>query len=140
MAGRGPAPKDPTKRRRLNTPAAGEWTQLPEEGYQGEIPSLAGLGLSKATQEWWEHIWRTPMATQWTDGDVPALVELAVLRERLLDGKVSVASEVRLRSEEFGLTPKGRQDRRWRISSEERRAEEIASDVPNIEDYRDRTG
>jgi hypothetical protein len=36
-----------------------------------------------------------------------------------MDGKVSVAPEVRLRSEEFGLTPKGRQDRRWIITEED---------------------
>ena len=59
------------------------------------------------------------MATQWLPGDVPALIELAILRERLLDGKVSVAPEVRLRSDQFGLTPKGRQERRWNVTEED---------------------
>jgi len=59
------------------------------------------------------------MATQWVDGDVPALLELAVLRERLLDGKISVASEIRLRTNEFGLSPAGRQSRRWMITEKD---------------------
>lgn len=59
------------------------------------------------------------MATQWLPGDVPALIELAILRERLLDGKVSVANEVRLRSDLFGLTPAGRQQRRWVVTEED---------------------
>ena len=59
------------------------------------------------------------MATQWNEGDVPALNELAMLRERLLDCQLSVASEVRLRSDQFGLTPAGRQGRRWMVSVED---------------------
>jgi hypothetical protein len=59
------------------------------------------------------------MATQWNEGDVPALKELAMLRERLMDGQLSVASEVRLRSGQFGLTPAGRQHRRWMITDED---------------------
>jgi hypothetical protein len=36
-----------------------------------------------------------------------------------MDGKISIASEVRLRSDLFGLTPSGRQSRRWIISDED---------------------
>jgi hypothetical protein len=117
--GRGAAPKHPDQRRNRNPKAGGEWVVLPKEGFKGSIPSLEGEGLSKPIQKWWRMIWRTPMATQWTSGDVPALLELAHLKERLADGKVSVASEVRLRSDHFGLTPKGRQERRWVITEED---------------------
>ena len=43
----------------------------------------------------------------WHPCDVPALIELAMLRDRLLDGKASVAAEVRLRSDAFGLLTAG---------------------------------
>ncbi len=121
MAGRGPAPKPADQRRNRSAKRDGDWVTLPAEGHRGAIPSLPrGLGITKTTREWWKAIWRTPMATQWTAGDVPALTELAVLRERLVvDGKVSVAPEVRLRSDQFGLTPKGRQERRWIITDED---------------------
>jgi hypothetical protein len=37
-----------------------------------------------------------------------------------VDGQMSVAAEVRLRSDSFGLTPAGRQQRRWMITEEDR--------------------
>jgi hypothetical protein len=114
-----PIPKHPSERRNRNQKQGGEWIVLPADGYKGKIPSLAGLGLNKGTHAWWKKIWRTPMATQWTEGDIPALLELAALRERLLDGKISIAGEVRLRSDQFGLTPAGRQQRRWVITEED---------------------
>lgn len=128
MAGMGRTPKLPEERRNRAVPRAGEWQQLPKEGYKGPIPSLKGLGLAPATHAWWKKIWRTPMATMWQPGDVPALIELATLRERLMDGKVTVAPEVRLRSDEFGLTPKGRQERRWLVVDEPLHLEEEPTD------------
>ena len=116
---RGNPPKLSHQRRNRNPLRAGEWVLLPEGGRKGPAPSCAGYGLNRASQTWWRSIWRSPMATQWVDGDVPALLELAVLRERLLDGKISVASEVRLRSNEFGLSPAGRQSRRWMITEKD---------------------
>lgn len=121
--------KHPEQRRNRVKPGGGEWITLPSEGYKGKIPSLAGYGLSKSTHAWWKKIWRTPMATQWTEGDIPALIELAILRERLLDGKISVAGEVRLRSDQFGLTPEGRQKRRWVITEEDAVRAGIADEV-----------
>ncbi len=104
-------PKPVEQRRNRNPKQAGDWILLPEGGRKGPVPSCAGYGFSKATQAWWRSIWRSPMATQWVDGDIPYLAELGILRERLLDGKISVASEVRLRSNEFGLSPAGRPGR-----------------------------
>ena len=114
-----PIPKPKNQRRNRNPKLAGDWVQLPKEGYQGRIPSVAGLGLNRDSQGWWRKIWRSPMATQWNEGDVPALNELAMVRERLMDGQISVAAEVRLRSDQFGLTPAGRQHRRWMITDED---------------------
>lgn len=112
-------PKPPDQRRNRNQKQAGDWVLLPKEGYQGKIPSVQGLGFSKETKKWWNTIWRSPMATQWCEEDIPALTELAILRERLLDGKISIAGEIRLRSDQFGLTPEGRQKRRWMITEED---------------------
>ena len=114
-----PVPKPKDQRRNRNPKMAGDWVQLPNDGYQGSIPSVAGLGLNRASQRWWRAIWRSPMATQWVEGDIPALKELAILRQLLMNGQVSVAAEVRLRSDQFGLTPAGRQHRRWMITDED---------------------
>lgn len=120
MPGNGPAPKQADQRRRRNKPAAGDWVHLPIEGRKGKAPILPkDLDLSAATHKWWQEIWKTPMATQWTDGDVPALIELAMLRNYLMMGVAKLANEVRLRSDQFGLTPEGRQKRRWIITDED---------------------
>ena len=116
----GPAPKSKDERRRRNKPVH-EWVVL-SETYEGDIPKLPGPKTGKSakwdseTREWWETIWRTPMATQWNEGDVPALIELAMLRQAFMDGDMSVRSELRQRSDRFGLTPKGRRDLRWVIT------------------------
>jgi hypothetical protein len=68
------------------------------------------------------------MATQWSDKDVHALIELALLRQKLvIDERVSVASEVRQRSDEFGLTVAGRRALRWVIGE----APEVEEQVPD---------
>jgi hypothetical protein len=55
-------------------------------------------------------------ALMWHSQDVPALEELAIIRDLLLaEAKQSVAREVAIRSNQFGLTPAGRQQRRWLI-------------------------
>jgi hypothetical protein len=57
------------------------------------------------------------MALMWHSQDVPALLELALLRD--VYGRSSLAKEVRLRSNSFGLTPYGRQQCRWLIMEDE---------------------
>jgi hypothetical protein len=122
-----PIPKPKDQRRNRNPKRSGDWILL-SETYKGKIPSVEGLGFGKEAKKWWRTIWRSKVATQWTDEDIPALIELALLRERLLDGKLSVAAEVRLRSDQFGLTPSGRQQRRWMITEED---QERAGVIPS---------
>ena len=129
MPGQGAAPKHPDQRRNRNPKRQGDWTVLPKARRKGAIPSTKGYGFSKQTQAWWNQIWRSPQSTQWTEDDIPALVELALLRERLLDGKISVAAEVRQRSDQFGLTPKGRQQLRWVITEEDAVRAGVADEV-----------
>lgn len=130
MAGRGPAPKLPELRRNFTKPQAGEWIKLPSEGRKGPVPLLPKhLGLSRATHEWWKRVWKTPSALMWTKADFDALVGLAILWDKYLDGKTSLASEIRLREAEFGLSPAGRQQRRWLIVDEvepEQAADQLA--------------
>lgn len=83
------------------------------------MPKTIEFSDRKGIESWWREIWRSPMATQWSKGDIPALIELAILRDRFMTGSVSGANEVRLRSDQFGLTPEGRQKRRWLITDED---------------------
>jgi len=59
------------------------------------------------------------MASQWDEGDVPALVELALLRQKMMGGDFRLAAAVEKRAAAFGLTPKGRRDLRWIITDED---------------------
>ncbi len=121
----GPAPKPAHLRRRRNAPVY-EWVKLTET-YAGPIPELpSGTRWTKGTRSWWATIWRTSMATQWDEGDVPALVELAALRQAMMRGDWRLSGYVEKRSDKFGLTPKGRRDLRWIVTEEDEQRAGVA--------------
>ncbi len=114
----GPAPKPAHLRRRRNPPVY-EWVKLTET-YSGPIPELpTGIRWTKMTRAWWATVWRSLMASQWDEGDVPALVELALLRQKMMGGDFRLAAAVEKRSDKFGLTPKGRRDLRWIVTDKD---------------------
>lgn len=131
-------PKPAHQRRNRNRKAAGEWV-LFDEVYSGPIPRIPKVGeeWNIDSRRWWKAIWRTPMATQWVDGDVGALTVLAFVRQRFLDGDMRLASELRQMMDDFGLTPKGRQMRRWVISEKDPERAGILSDEAKIADLRE---
>lgn len=68
------------------------------------------------TLAWWETIWDSPMADEWVDADVPALMALAVLVDEFWtfsDHKIH--GEIRQASREFGLSPLSRRTLQWEI-------------------------
>ncbi len=121
MAGRGPAPQ--AVRRRSNEPARGEWVDLPplETPVLGRLPARSRdeEPWSKRARETWE-AWRSdPVTARWSASDTSYAEDLLALYELM----PSSASEVRLRMDSLGLTPKGKRDLRWRVG-------EPAGDVP----------
>ncbi len=113
----GPVPKPKSERRNRNPKESGDWILLPAGGRAGPIPDAEGL--PKSQKKWWNQVWRSPMATQWEEDDIPALIELAYLRDQFFDGSDKVASELRRRTMDFGLNPAGRQARRWMITEKD---------------------
>jgi hypothetical protein len=110
MAGRGPAPKPASQRRRRNEPARGEWTDL---------PSLDKPVLARAPKEWpaeakmlWEAWRQDPVTATYSPADVLALKQLCLRFGDLAD------TEQRLRMDGLGLTPKGKRDLRLRMAPE----------------------
>lgn len=122
MAGRGPAPKDPAQRRRRNQPTRGEWVDLPalaKPVLPAKLPARGrGAGnWSARTRAAWK-AWREDPATgMYGPAELAAAIELAWLFEEAVRGKEK-QSEVRLRMDGLGLTPKGKRDLRWRPPSE----------------------
>ncbi len=141
MAGRGPAPKPPDQRRRRNKPTAGEWRLLPAETYSGPVPPLPRIkgGLQEATKKTWASWWLSPVAHMWTEADWPLVQNAIALQERfnrsLTSGSsipTSLLTQQRLILDSLGLTPKGRQDRRWMLPADsDDQADDVDPDVPD---------
>jgi hypothetical protein len=110
MAGRGPAPK-PARHRR-GSPERGDWQPSPDGGWQHELPGPPP-GISPAAAEVWGGWFRSWWAGNWTTDDLPTLRLVIRLWDRVDRGDIRQAAELRQWMDSYGLTPKGRQDRRW---------------------------
>src|ERR1044072_4923091 len=116
MAGRGPAPKDPSKRRRRNT-SEPQTVITPDDELRGPELPAGVLGDEDGvpvewhpmTQLWWNS-WRTsPMAQTFVETDWLFLIDTALMHHTMwAKGRWEFASEVRLRAAKFGATPEDR--------------------------------
>jgi hypothetical protein len=120
MAGRGPAPKAVGARRNRSAPQRGEWKDLGPPRHK--VPGLPKRGegrgsWSPRTRRAWVAWWSDPVSSEWSPSDVELVEHLAdVMEEWVRDpGTSGRAAEVRQLRDVLGLTPKGRQDRRWRV-------------------------
>lgn len=107
MAGRGPAPKDPSQRRRRNADPVPAVVVAPDSEVRG--PELPGsYDWPAPTRAWWE-TWRScAQAQTFTPTDWDFLLDTALLHAELWAGNGAVASELRLRVAKFGATPEDR--------------------------------
>ena len=114
MAGRGPAPKE--DRRRANEPERGEWTRAPGSGWRfGEPPSPPRANhLRQGTKDAWRTWMSSWFAAFWTPEDLPGLRMVAILYDAVERGDLTRSSELRQMMDNYGITPKGQQDRRWK--------------------------
>jgi hypothetical protein len=130
MAGRGPAPAE--TRRRRNPPARGDWVDLPqlERTVLPDLPALAEGEWSMQTRVTWAAWQRDPVTVMYTPADVAYALDTIRLYDVMTP---SSASEVRLRMDSLGLTPKGKRDLRWRVLG----TPEFAPDAPAPTPHRD---
>jgi hypothetical protein len=78
MAGRGPAPKDPSQRRRSNAPERGEWVSLAPIT-EPVLPPLSEGEWKAATVTAWE-AWRAdPVTTRWSPADIAFALDTIAL-------------------------------------------------------------
>lgn len=108
----GPAPAE--NRRRRNEPARGDWKPAEGVGWQHGPTPKAPQGLMKASKDAWKTWMGSWIAAHWTPEDLPGLRQLVRLYDQVERGEFQRSSELRLQMDTFGLTPKGRQDRRWK--------------------------
>lgn len=106
MAGCGPAPKEPSQRRRRNRPEPLAVVSADGRAYGPELPDTHDW--PDATLVWWR-VWRScAQASTFTDTDWSFLLDTAVLHAEFWLGNQSVAAELRLRVAKFGATPEDR--------------------------------
>jgi hypothetical protein len=148
MAGRGPAPKDPAKRRRRNA-ADPETVLTPDEELRGpELPSGV-LGADEDTGEvvewhsmtqlWWS-AWRTSAQAQtFTDTDWLFLIDTALMHHTMwAKGRWEFASEVRLRAAKFGATPEDRARLKLKVDDPTRAPQKPAQRADGVTDINSR--
>jgi hypothetical protein len=70
-------------------------------------------GLLAPSIEAWEAWFRGWVAAHWGPEDVPALHVVVRLYDQVERGKFQLVGGLRHWMDGYGLTPKGRQDRRW---------------------------
>ena len=116
MAGHGPSPS--ANRRRANEPERGDWQATPGIGWQhGEIPAPA-LGrkrLAAAAVEAWDTWMTSWFASHWGPEDLPNLRVIVALYGKVAGGRCTASERGELRQlmDNYGITKKGQQDRRW---------------------------
>lgn len=112
MAGRGPAPKPASQRRNRNVKQRGEYATLKEP--DTPPPPMPPGEWSERTESAWRKWWADPASTKWSPSDIDLVRHLADLQEQFVrEERTAVAAEMRQVRDSLGLTPKGRQDRRW---------------------------
>lgn len=112
MAGRGPAPKDPVRRRRRNASEQELIVTVDNELRGPELPT--GILPDDAdwhprTLQWWKTWRESPQASTFIDTDWDFLLDTALLHHVMwTKGRWEFASEVRLRAAKYGATPEDR--------------------------------
>jgi len=120
-----PMPKDPSTRARRNrTSTSAVLRAVPG----AKIPPLpTGFKWLKLTQDWWRVIWKSPMAPEFCDADLPGIQRLAILvnayyesaAEGDLNLMLKLAAEIRHQQQAYGLTPMDRRRLQWTIEQGE---------------------
>ena len=123
MAGMGPPPKPSALRQRRNrvTTAAQLPAQPLAEGESVIPKTLPKRGEGERayharTLEFWEEVRVSEMAGELIRVDVPGLYILAELVDRFWHGETTLAAEIRLERQCFGLTPLDRRRLQWEVA------------------------
>lgn len=115
MAGRGPTPKDPSKRGGHGKASAMR-VIVAEPVAQPDLPvrfverdgEVCVDDWPAVTLTWWQMWAESPLSSEFTASDWSYLLDTAILHAQLWSGKTSAAAELRLRVAQFGATPADR--------------------------------
>ena len=140
MAGRGPAPKEPEKRRRGTRDGNAQAVVTADGVLRGpELPKSRPTGTPwpAPTVAWWDTYRSAPQAQLWSDTDWQSHLVTAELHAAFWgDGETKHAAELRLREARMGATYEDRLRLRIRVDSPDS-APSLAA-VKSLPDYRSR--
>ena len=145
MAGRGPAPKDPSKRARRNSDPIPLRVLVAEAIEQPELPAgvpsvddgeLLMAEWPEQTRTWWQMWADSPLSDDFTSTDWSFLLDTAMLHAAFWRGEIKVAAELRQRVAKFGATPEDRARLRITFAA----ADEAEEKRPNRPVSRERRG
>lgn len=121
----GPAPKPSGTRQRRNRAATQAELPPAEVTASNPVPALHERDDLKPWHpkvvEWWDSVWRSPMAAEFCDADrrggLSLLADLYQLRWTSLSptGILEVAAEIRLQERRYGLDAMARRALQWEI-------------------------
>lgn len=121
MAGRGPAPKPQSQRQKRGKPStAAKLVDTSRRSLKPKLPArVDGEPWHPQTLAFWRVVWKSPMASEYVEADVPGLVRLAVLVDEFWRGSsdvVKLSAEIRLVGQNYGLSPLDRRRLQWEIN------------------------
>ena len=138
MAGMGPPPKPPHLRQRTNKVAGSARLPSADDAASNTVPDLPprAEGWHRMLREWWESVWRSPMASEYLQADMKGgLYHLAYLHQLYweatelgfgaINSLPKLAAEIRLQEVRFGLSPIDRRRLQWEVERGEQAAEKV---------------
>lgn len=149
MAGRGPAPKDPSKRVRRNADESPSTLLRFEDAEQPDLPDfdvqveIDGELVSRQfhwpqiTRDWWA-TWRdSPQAEHFGSTDWAFLLDTAILHAAVWGrGDMKALPELRLRVSKFGSTPEDRARLRMQFADADAADSKRSASVPSARERR----
>ena len=135
MGVRGPAPKDPAIRQRMNKSSTKK--ALTTDAKPKRVPPLptanTGWEWHVRTRGWWRELWRSPMAGELLTMDRQAIERLAfvVAHAHWCPGDARLEEQIQKLSQPYGLTPLDRRRLEWSI--EEPKAATAAASAATVE-------
>lgn len=117
---RGRLPKDPALRQRRNKAVGGASLPAEGSGYQRAPRLPADVDWHPMTRRWWRDTWHSPMAAEYVQVDLHALLRIACLVDAFWkEPSKELAAELRLQLQAFGQTPLDRRRLQWEVEKVE---------------------
>lgn len=122
----GPIPKPVAIRQRVNKASTRSTLPTEAESLGNVVPDLPVRTepWHPMVIEWWESVWRSPMASQFLDADLRGglylladLMQMRWTKEGL--ALIDVAKEIRHQEVRFGLSPIDRRRLEWAVSQDD---------------------